>query len=168
MHLTTIAAHGRILDVGTGPGKLPVYTAMAGPNLSVVGLDMDAILLHDAVKLACTRHVNERASFVRGDVRTLPFASEAFDMVVSTFSLHQWPYRQRGINETYRVLKPGGTALVFVGRRLLCPSLASVRDYFTGQAAKSMKAAWQAAGYHNVETKYTRFDRQFLRITAIK
>ncbi|MDD4162082.1 MAG: class I SAM-dependent methyltransferase [Methanothrix sp.] len=51
--------------------------------------------------------------FEVGDVCALPFEDEFFDLVVSTFSLHHWPDATAGLNEIFRVLKPGGEAWIY-------------------------------------------------------
>jgi MPBQ/MSBQ methyltransferase len=47
-----------------------------------------------------------------GDAEALPFGDDAFDRYVSAGSIEYWPDPQRGIAEAYRVLRPGGVALV--------------------------------------------------------
>jgi MPBQ/MSBQ methyltransferase len=42
----------------------------------------------------------------------LPFADDRFDRYVSTGSIEYWPDPQRAIAEAYRVVRPGGVALV--------------------------------------------------------
>ena len=41
-----------------------------------------------------------------GDSENLPFAKDAFDVVVCTNSFHHYPNPQAFINEAARVLKP--------------------------------------------------------------
>jgi MPBQ/MSBQ methyltransferase len=47
-----------------------------------------------------------------GDAEALPFAHDAFDRYVSAGSIEYWPDPQRGVAEAYRVLKPGGIAVI--------------------------------------------------------
>jgi SAM-dependent methyltransferase len=54
-----------------------------------------------------------RASLVEGDVASMPFEADAFDLVVSSLSAHHWPDAEAGFREIGRVLRPGATALVF-------------------------------------------------------
>jgi MPBQ/MSBQ methyltransferase len=49
---------------------------------------------------------------VLGDAERLPFGDDAFDRYVSAGSIEYWPDPQRGIAEAYRVLRPGGVAVV--------------------------------------------------------
>src|SRR5919199_5749084 len=47
-----------------------------------------------------------------GDAERLPFADDAFDRYVSAGSIEYWPDPQRGVAEAYRVLRPGGVAMI--------------------------------------------------------
>jgi MPBQ/MSBQ methyltransferase len=53
-----------------------------------------------------------RCRRVVGDAEDLPFATDRFDRYVSAGSIEYWPDPQRGIAEAYRVLRPGGVALL--------------------------------------------------------
>ena len=50
--------------------------------------------------------------FVRGDAEALPFATDGFDRYVSAGSVEYWPQPHLAIAEAYRVLRPGGIALL--------------------------------------------------------
>lgn len=50
--------------------------------------------------------------FRLGDAEDLPFPTDHFDRYVSAGSIEYWPEPERGIAEAYRVLKPGGVALM--------------------------------------------------------
>ena len=56
--------------------------------------------------------LGERLRFQLGDVESLPFPDEQFDLVVSTLSLHHWQHPSKGLQEIFRVLKPGGQARI--------------------------------------------------------
>jgi ubiquinone/menaquinone biosynthesis C-methylase UbiE len=51
---------------------------------------------------------------VRADAENLPFADASFDLVYSNGVVHHTPGTQRAITEMYRVLRPGGRAIVMV------------------------------------------------------
>lgn len=50
--------------------------------------------------------------FIQGDVGSLPFPDESFDIVVSMNGFHAFPDKEAAYKETFRVLKPGG---IFTG-----------------------------------------------------
>jgi ubiquinone/menaquinone biosynthesis C-methylase UbiE len=99
---------GRVLDVGTGKGRLPIKIAQRNSGLEVYGLDISDHEIEAARKSSATLGLPSAPRFEVGDVSSLSFKEEYFDLVVSTFSLHHWPDQVGGLNEIYRVLKPGG------------------------------------------------------------
>lgn len=50
--------------------------------------------------------------FQLGDAENIPFPDNSFDRYVSAGSIEYWPDPQQGINEAFRVIKPGGWALM--------------------------------------------------------
>lgn len=103
---------GRVLEVGSGPGHLAIQMASAH-GLDVVGLDLDAAMIERARGNAARTAAATPPSFVVGDVASLPFPDDTFDVVVSTLSMHHWEDPSAGLNEIARVLKPGGRALIW-------------------------------------------------------
>jgi SAM-dependent methyltransferase len=104
-------AGGRVLEVGCGPGRLSNRLARLG--LDVTGLDLDPAMIERA-RANAGRSFHERgASFVVGDVASLPLPDASVDLVVSTLSMHHWNDPAAGLAEIHRVLRPGGRALVW-------------------------------------------------------
>jgi arsenite methyltransferase len=106
-----------VLDVGCGRGLLLVGVAHRLKTGTAVGIDVwlphavtgnqpEAVLRN-----ADAEGVRSRIAVERADARALPFAANAFDVVVSNFVLHELPTqsdRAQMIREVARVLKPGG------------------------------------------------------------
>ncbi len=75
-----IPNHSRILEVGCGRGvALPVLDRLCSPR-RLVGLDVDPELLVEAA--ANLRAHGTEAELLAADVRRMPFADEAFDVIV--------------------------------------------------------------------------------------
>jgi SAM-dependent methyltransferase len=109
------AAHpgGKVLEVGSGPGRLAVRLAREAPNLAVIGVDISDAMVERAARRAAGASLSERVRFEVGDVAALPLSDGEFDGVVSTLSLHHWPDPASGLAEIYRVLKPGREARIY-------------------------------------------------------
>jgi len=107
------APGGRVLEVGSGPGRLAVRIAQLDPDVRVAGVDLAPEMVERADALAARCGVADRVAFRVGDVASLPFAEASFDAAVSTFSLHHWDDRSRGLAEVHRVLRPGGVAVIY-------------------------------------------------------
>lgn len=103
---------GRVLDIGTGPGKLPILIASESPVLRVTGLDLSA----DMVKIAseeAQRQGLKNVEFRQGNASELPFRDGELDLVLSTLSFHHWKQPEQGLDEVYRVLREGGEAWIY-------------------------------------------------------
>ncbi|UCF91171.1 MAG: class I SAM-dependent methyltransferase [Desulfobacterales bacterium] len=106
-------AAGRILDLGTGPGCLPIEIVKAFPLIRVVGVDLSPKLIRMAQRSAAQAGVADRLSFQVGNAARLRFADACFDMVISTGMLHALRDPVKVLNEIYRVLKRGGEAWIY-------------------------------------------------------
>ena len=108
-----LAASGKLLDVGSGPGHLAVALARAYPELRVVGVDISPEMVGRAREMAQQASVADRVMFELGDVGALPFPDASYEVVLSTLSMHHWPDPGRGLAEVNRVLMPNGVARIY-------------------------------------------------------
>ena len=100
----------RVLDVGSGPGFLAVEMANAvGPSGSVCAIDPSESMVKMA-RLRCADCTWVDARIGTSDV--LPFADCTFDAVVATQVLEYVSDVKESLQETFRVLHPGGRVLV--------------------------------------------------------
>ncbi|MFC3997918.1 class I SAM-dependent methyltransferase [Nocardiopsis sediminis] len=105
---------GSVLDVGTGPGVLLAEIARRRPDLSLTGIDLSADMA--AAAQGNLSRFGDRARARVGDVTDLPFADDAFDTIVSSFSLHHWDHPEAAVPELARVLRPGGRLYIYDAR----------------------------------------------------
>ena len=103
---------GRLLDVGCGPGNIALKLAERCPQLSIVGLDCSRNMVQAARREAARMGVEHRTSFQQANAVQLPFASGAFDIVLSNSVLHHLVEPSRAFGEMLRVAKPAGTVLL--------------------------------------------------------
>lgn len=109
LELLPVGREARVLDVGAGPGELPVALA---PRVSqVVAIDfaenmIDRLRAH----LANRRIANVEAQVMDG--QALAFPDQSFDAVTSMFGWFLFADRSAGLSEFRRVLRPGGPVLV--------------------------------------------------------
>ena len=102
--------HGRLLDVGCGPGTLAVDLAHLFGE--VVGVDPDAGMLTEARRWAVEAGVSDRVRWVRARAEELPAGLGAFTVATFGQSFH-WMDRDAVASAVAGMLRPGG-ALVHV------------------------------------------------------
>jgi ubiquinone/menaquinone biosynthesis C-methylase UbiE len=112
----------RLLEVGFGMGTDLFQFASAGAI--VAGVDLSP----EHLRIATQRF---RLSGIPADLRLadaerLPFADGSFDVVYTFGVVHHTPDTQRAVDEIYRVLKPGGLAVIGVYHRFSVYFLCSV------------------------------------------
>lgn len=112
---------GHAADLGCGPGRLVVKLAQIAPALQVTGIDLSDEMLAQAKRCARRAGLQDRIAFKKGDAAQIPFPDDSLDLVVSTLSLHHWRDPAAVLDEIERVLRPGGSFLVFDLRRDLAP-----------------------------------------------
>lgn len=103
----------RILDVGTGPGLLPLRVAAACPQLMVDAVDLSPQMIGRAQRSAAAKGQAAAVTFTVADVADLPFPDATFDLVVSTISQHHWTDPGAGLRELNRVLRPDAPAWIY-------------------------------------------------------
>ena len=111
-----IAAHlksGILLDLGTGPGYLPIEIAKKSSEIQITGVDLSRKLIHMARTNASTAGLADRLNFQLGNAAALDFEDSSFDMVISTGMLHSIKEPAKVLQEIYRVLKAGREAWIF-------------------------------------------------------
>jgi SAM-dependent methyltransferase len=104
---------GKLLEIGSGPGRLAVRLAREAPGMTLTGVDISDAMVERAARRAAGAGLSERVRFKVGDVAAMPLPDGEFDGVVSTLSLHHWPEPTHGLAEIHRVLKPGGEARIY-------------------------------------------------------
>jgi len=104
---------GVILDLGTGPGYLPIEILKKSSNIRIVGVDLSRRLIKMARENAQRAGLSDRLNFEFGDSSDLRFDEGEFDMVLSTGMLHSLKQPIKVFNEIYRVLKKSGEAWIY-------------------------------------------------------
>jgi ubiquinone/menaquinone biosynthesis C-methylase UbiE len=104
---------GIILDLGTGPGYLPIEIVRRAPGVKIVGVDLSRNLIQMARANAVKAGFVRQLSFEVGNSAGLHFAEASFDMVISTGMLHSLKNPVAVLKEIHRVLKNGGEAWIY-------------------------------------------------------
>ncbi|MEO8397776.1 MAG: class I SAM-dependent methyltransferase [Chloroflexota bacterium] len=113
----------QVLDVGCGNG---IVTLAAAQHLTAgkgkaLGIDIWVESSGDQTaqtfwKNAALEGVKDRVDLQQVDARRMPFAEASFDVIFASLSLHHMGTaadRQQAAREMLRVLKPGGSILIY-------------------------------------------------------
>jgi len=108
---------GAVLDVGTGPSRLPMEIAKRSPRLRVVGIDISKGMIDVANDNARKSGLADRVEFRIGSAYQTGFPDRSYDLVVSTGLVHHLVHPVEAFNEIHRVLMNGGEAWMYDGRK---------------------------------------------------
>ncbi|MDR1405210.1 MAG: ubiquinone/menaquinone biosynthesis methyltransferase [Candidatus Methanoplasma sp.] len=103
----------KCLDIGTGTGEIAfLLSENAGAGGEVFGVDITPKMLEYAEKKMKERNLPKPVVFETGDALSLVFGDCSFDIVMSGYMLRNVTDVQKAVDEMYRVLRPGGRAVV--------------------------------------------------------
>lgn len=110
--LVELGARGRVLDIGTGPGQVPLLLCQRLRGVRVLGVDLaESMLVRARARVAASPHAG-RVELRRADAKALPLPDASFDTVCSNTILHHLADPRPLLAEAARVLAPGGALLV--------------------------------------------------------
>ncbi|RAI58123.1 ArsR/SmtB family transcription factor [Roseicella frigidaeris] len=101
---------GRVLDIGTGTGRL--LELLAGRAESALGVDASRDMLALARARLTERGLSPRCSVRQADMYRLPLPDACFDLVTLQMVLHYAEDPGAALAEAARVLRPDGLLLV--------------------------------------------------------
>jgi ubiquinone/menaquinone biosynthesis C-methylase UbiE len=99
----------RVIDVATGPGTLACRIAPAVERVDAIDFSAE-MLGHCLARVAELGLANVYVQ--HGDAQALPFPNATFDLGFCMFGIMFFPDRPRAFRELFRVLRPGGRALL--------------------------------------------------------
>jgi ubiquinone/menaquinone biosynthesis C-methylase UbiE len=112
---------GLALEVGPGPGYLGLEWLKETEGTKLKALEISPDMITIAERNAEEYGLQNRATYVKGDAREMPFDDNTFDAAFTNGSLHEWSQPRKVLNEVHRVLKPGGRYLISDLRRDMNP-----------------------------------------------
>jgi len=102
---------GPVLELGCGTGRISIPLARTG--VSLVGIDRSEAMLAHARQRVKRGRLTSQMRLLRGDIRSLPFQSSTFPLVMAPYGVLQSLLRERDLAATLqavaRVLKPRAT-----------------------------------------------------------
>ena len=155
----------RVLDIGTGSGRLAIELARVRPDWHVTGIDISEDMLKLARQNTAQGSLTDRIDFRQASAAALPFANGYFALVTSHASFHLWTDPLKVFKEVARVTSPGGYCLIWDNLRLtmLSPLLSLIGR------AMGMNVAQRQLWMQAIRSSYTIGEaRVILRESALK
>lgn len=102
-----------VLDLAGGTGDLArQFARKVGKEGHVVLADINAAMLEQGRRRLVDAGVAGNVSIAQVDAEELPFADRSFDCVTMAFGLRNVTDKNAALTSMYRVLKPGGKAMI--------------------------------------------------------
>ena len=118
--LAKIKSGDRALDLCCGTGDIGL--ALARADAETIGLDFSPQMLEVATARSQKSEVRSQKKnpqsairnpqFIQGDAQQLPFSENSFDIVTVGYGLRNLTSWERGLDEMFRVAKPGARLIV--------------------------------------------------------
>lgn len=115
-------AHG--LEIGCGIGGISINMLKDMPTLSMTALDISPQQLSLAKQNAQMNEVDARLTLCHGDAMDLPFDRQMFDFTLCIESTFHYEDKASFFAENFRVLKPGGYAVL---ADITCEDISKIR-----------------------------------------
>lgn len=102
----------QILDVATGTGDMAIMTHRMLAPQKVTGIDISTGMLALGRKKIEKAGLQNVIDLVSGDSETIKFPDNSFDAVTVAFGVRNFENLEKGLQEIFRVLRPGGKLVV--------------------------------------------------------
>ena len=109
----------QVLDIGCANGFSTFRQHEINPSARYIGIDYAASMIEHAQKALAAKELPQDAiRFEEASILDLPFADGTFDVAYTTrvlINLPTWEQQQKGLLESLRVVREGGTLVVSEG-----------------------------------------------------
>jgi demethylmenaquinone methyltransferase / 2-methoxy-6-polyprenyl-1,4-benzoquinol methylase len=101
----------RLLDIATGTGDFAI-SASKIKNVIIDGIDISEQMLAVGRKKIEKKELQHRIIFHTGDSENIQFPDNSFEAITVAFGVRNFENLEKGLSEMFRVLKPGGIAVI--------------------------------------------------------
>jgi demethylmenaquinone methyltransferase/2-methoxy-6-polyprenyl-1,4-benzoquinol methylase len=119
----------RVLDLAGGTGDIAaLMSKRVGANGKVVLTDINEAMLDVGRRRLEDRGIVSNVEFALVDAEKLPFADGEFNAVTIAFGLRNVTEKDAALREMYRVLRPGGRAMILEFSKVQAEPLKKIYD----------------------------------------
>ncbi|NVM02031.1 MAG: class I SAM-dependent methyltransferase [Candidatus Helarchaeota archaeon] len=113
LNLINIQNSMKILDIGTGPGTIPIAIMdKFNKNFNIYGIDPSPISISLAKKIMNKFGLQKGIKLKVGSFENIPFPENSFDLVISNASFNLCTDKIKAIDEISRVVKKPGQIII--------------------------------------------------------
>lgn len=121
-----------VLDLAGGTGDLSqAFAKTVGPKGQVVLADINSSMLNKGREKLRDAGIVTPITFVLANAETLPFKNNHFDRIAIAFGLRNVTNKTLALQEMYRVLKPGGRAVILEFSKVQSKPLNKLYDAYS-------------------------------------
>jgi ubiquinone/menaquinone biosynthesis C-methylase UbiE len=150
--LLDIQPQQRVLEIGFGPGVSTQIVAEKASQGFVAGIDHSQTMIQAASQRNAQAIQTGRMELKQGEVASLPYPDESFDIALSLHSIYFWQNPVECLREIKRVLRPDGMLAITIlpkdkWRQNVDDKVMTL--YF----GKDLASMFSEAGYRNVRVQ---------------
>lgn len=101
-----------ILDLATGTADVPLALIKAPHVARIQGLDLSEGMIQVGRRKIADKQLQDKIKLNLGDGVQIPQADDQYHAVTLSFGIRNFPDAQKSLSNIFRVLKPGGRALI--------------------------------------------------------
>lgn len=132
VQLSNVRKGEQVLDLAGGTGDLTtLFEQRVGDEGNVVLADINAQMLRTGRNRLIDRGLVGNVQYTQVNAECLPFADNSFDCVCIAFGLRNVTDKDAALRSMYRVLKPGGRAIVLEFSHPIDPVTEKVYDFYS-------------------------------------
>ena len=121
-----------VLDIAGGTGDLSAAIAKKiGDTGQVILSDINSSMLLVGRDRMIDKGIFNNISYAQANAEILPFADNTFDRIIIGFGLRNVTDKDAALRSMFRVLKPGGRALVLEFSKPVMPGLKPIYDAYS-------------------------------------
>jgi demethylmenaquinone methyltransferase / 2-methoxy-6-polyprenyl-1,4-benzoquinol methylase len=132
VQLSNVRRGERVLDLAGGTGDLSaLFEQRVGEEGSVTLADINSEMLRTGRNRLIDKGLVGNVNYAQVNAECLPFADNSFDCVCIGFGLRNVTDKDAALRSMYRVLKPGGRAIILEFSHPIDPVTEKVYDFYS-------------------------------------
>lgn len=130
--LTNLRPGQKVLDIAGGTGDLTRrMLPLVGNTGQVILSDINASMLNEGRKRLIDNGTIDNVDYIQADAEQLPFPDNTFNCITIGFGLRNVTHKERALSSMYRVLQPGGQAIILEFSHPVAPGLQPLYDLYS-------------------------------------